>query len=258
MKILILDSSGGFPSKYGVHIISNIIEAHKNHVFGIGVCESPAINKKTTFAKSFRMIKRKCGYILVNKIYKFIRKITKSNCSWVYNEPSEAFNYRETFSVPIFHIPPVNSAETVEFVKENEIDIVFHSGGRILRKPILDAPSIAVVGYHHGDITKYRGPFQGFWELYYNERFAGVTIQTLKSELDTGEILILVEFEIKKNMRLKDVQSMLNWESVSLGAIGIERLINNSNEIQTQYSLGTYRSFPNFFQIFLLFLKGKI
>jgi methionyl-tRNA formyltransferase len=148
--------------------------------------------------------------------------------------------------------------ETVNFVKDNKIDIVFHSGSQILRQPILEAPKLAVVGYHHGDIKKYRGPFQGFWELYYGETKAGVTIQSLKPELDTGAILVLENYPISKDMKLKDVQKMLNWSSVHLGAIGIERLIDRSDKIEYNYRLGEYRSFPNLFDIFWLIIKRRI
>jgi len=62
-------------------------------------------------------------------------------------------------------------------------------GTRVLPPRVFELPTDGSVGVHAGKIPEYRGGPAGFWELYYGEREAGVTVQKLAEELDAGSIV---------------------------------------------------------------------
>lgn len=104
---------------------------------------------------------------------------------------------------------------SVEFRKElvddvNTLaDIGFLFGFGIVKGEILSMGRHGMVGYHHGDMSKYRGRPAGFWEFVRGEDRVGITLQRLSEELDKGEIIVYEEVSIESDDTWQDVKSKL-------------------------------------------------
>lgn len=85
--------------------------------------------------------------------------------------------------------------EIIDIATEN-CDIVINNSSGILAGDILEAPKHGVIGFHSGDIRKYRGVRSGFWEFLNNEAKTGVTLQRYTEELDAGHIIDYQEASI--------------------------------------------------------------
>lgn len=91
--------------------------------------------------------------------------------------------------VPVIEVSDMLSDDTASEIRAMDPDLAIVWGTRILPRRIFDIPTDGSVGVHAGKIPEYRGGPAGFWELYYGEDEAGVTVQKLNEELDAGRIL---------------------------------------------------------------------
>jgi methionyl-tRNA formyltransferase len=112
---------------------------------------------------------------------------------------------------------------TIETVSAKS-DVAVHLRVGILKGEILNAPTRGVIGYHHGDLRKYRGAGYGFWEFMNDEDTAGVTLQILTDDLDAGKILHFKEVDISSATSFKETRRMLLEASVPMLAEGIQKL----------------------------------
>lgn len=258
MKILILDTTHRKTSLYGRVILDEIFKSHGADIFAIATSKPPAEKKRSYFERMKARYKRQRSFIFVDYLFKLLSLLSGKHLSWKYTEPDTYHDFAAHYPVPVVEFERINSGELRDFIIDNQCDVVYHSGGMILKPIILEAPRIGVVGYHHGDIRKYRGPFQCFWELYNGEKEIGITLQILKPVLDTGPVLLIENYPIPEGIKLKELQRISNWESVRLGAEAIARLKDSSFKPIEDYPLGVYRSYPGFFQVMQLAIKGRI
>jgi hypothetical protein len=90
--------------------------------------------------------------------------------------------------------------ETIEKVKDLQLDIILRGGFRILKGAILtDCSKFGVWSFHHGDNKKYRGMPAAFWEVYLNDDTISAILQILKPELDNGTIIGNVRCSVIKH-----------------------------------------------------------
>lgn len=59
----------------------------------------------------------------------------------------------------------------------------------ILKRAMLDLPSVAALNIHHAPLPRYKGMMPTFWQMYHGERTVGITIHTMAEKLDEGSIL---------------------------------------------------------------------
>lgn len=91
--------------------------------------------------------------------------------------------------VPIIEVSDMTSSHAAGQIRALNPDLGIVWGTRILPQQIFDIPTDGSVGIHAGKIPEYRGGPAGFWELYYGESKAGVTVQKLNEALDAGQIV---------------------------------------------------------------------
>ena len=89
------------------------------------------------------------------------------------------------------------SAEEVAKVRAAECDVLIRGGSAILKGEILEASTLGVLSFHHGDNRVNRGGPAGFWESYLKWPATGFIIQRLTSELDGGDVLVRGSYATK-------------------------------------------------------------
>jgi phosphoribosylglycinamide formyltransferase-1 len=101
-----------------------------------------------------------------------------------------------------------------------EVGIV--AGARILKEPVLSAPTRGIVNFHPGLIPEVRGLDALQWAIYEGHAI-GVTAHLIDQRVDAGRILLRQEIPLRKDdtlmevaMRLQDIQSDLLPEVLSL------------------------------------------
>lgn len=77
--------------------------------------------------------------------------------------------------------------------------IIVVAYGKILPKEILDMPKFGCINVHASLLPKYRGAAPIQWALLRGEKVTGVTIMLMDKGLDTGDVLLKSELEIKSD-----------------------------------------------------------
>lgn len=127
-----------------------------------------------------------------------------------------------------------------------ETDIAVRFGFGFLVGDALDAPSMGVLSFHHGDIRSCRGQPMGFWEYVYGEATGGVTLQRINDTLDGGEIVAERQVDIGDAPTWSEVRCRLFAASEPVLAAGISCLTSCHCEPETvpANELGDLYTFP--------------
>ena len=100
----------------------------------------------------------------------------------------------------------LNSAESVDFLRSINPDLVLVFGSGMVREPLFSALPNHAVNLHLGLSPRYRGAATLFWPFYFLEpAFAGGTFHYIVSEPDAGEIIHQVVPELDKEDGIHDV-----------------------------------------------------
>jgi folate-dependent phosphoribosylglycinamide formyltransferase PurN len=206
-------------NKFQLDVIESLL--HSSHKIKAWVIDS-RLSKSHMQKLKDNISKGRGGYILIMALKYFFKKKEASS------DISEIMKYS---GAPSYFTKNINTAETIDKIRSFNTDALVLIGGfGIIKKPILDLCEFGVLSYHHGDMKKYRGQPPGFWELYNNERYAGVTVQKLNEGLDCGEPLCEISVPINKNDTLNSLQKKMY-------SLSSDMMLNALDYLQTKPSL---------------------
>ncbi len=127
---------------------------------------------------------------------------------------SKLMRFARRKNVPYFLLTNLRTKELAEFLYNNKIDLMcVVSMAGLLREPALSAPRLGVLGYHPSILPNYRGPNPWFWQYYFMEKEAGVSIFFLDSGEDSGDIVYQESLPLALGMPFPD----LHQKCVDLG-----------------------------------------
>ena len=128
-----------------------------------------------------------------------------SNIVGVCSKSSSAFNNDfadlkpicSSNSIPFLDVNDINSSSSVNWIKDLKPDVILCFGwSSILKREILNIPSIGVVGYHPTKLPKNRGRHPLIWSLILGLEKSASTFFFIDENVDSGDILSQVDFEI--------------------------------------------------------------
>jgi methionyl-tRNA formyltransferase len=96
--------------------------------------------------------------------------------------------------ISLEHFSNPNSPAAIDWIRRNEIDVIFIFVGYILKRPVLDAPRVCVLNKHSALLPGFRGLLPVFWAKK-EGRPVGVTIYKVNEKIDEGEILVQDAFD---------------------------------------------------------------
>lgn len=132
--------------------------------------------------------------------------------------------------VPVREVSDMLSDRAASEIRAMDPDLAIVWGTRILPRRIFDIPTDGSIGVHAGKIPEYRGGPAGFWELYYGEDEAGVTVQKLNEELDAGQIVKQETVAIDPGDTLADVRAKQHGITADLVVDSVRGLADGSLE----------------------------
>lgn len=104
----------------------------------------------------------------------------------------------------------VNDEETLDLLDEIKPDvIVVVAYGQILRKHILELPKYGCINVHASLLPKYRGAAPINWAIINGETKSGITTMMMEKGLDTGDMLLMEEVDIKETDNAEDLHDKL-------------------------------------------------
>ncbi|AIY84510.1 MAG: methionyl-tRNA formyltransferase [Clostridium baratii] len=122
-----------------------------------------------------------------------------------------------------------NEKEMIEMLKEMKPDfIIVVAFGQILTKEVLDIPKYGCINLHGSILPMYRGAAPINWAIMNGEKVSGNTTMLMDVGLDTGDMLLKDEVEIRDDMTAGELYDILKERGGKLLVDTIEGLVNNT------------------------------
>ena len=132
--------------------------------------------------------------------------------------------FSELNSIDTFYPTDLNDEVFQSKVKKYEPDlIVVYSYGKVLPKKILDIPKSGSINIHCSILPKWRGASPIQRAIQNDEKITGVSFFSMRTEVDTGEILASCTVDIEDSHNTKSLQVELS----NIAGNMIDSVINN-------------------------------
>lgn len=130
--------------------------------------------------------------------------------------------------IPVYQPKKVRKNEEVlETLRELNPDVIaVVAYGKILPKEILDLPKYGCINVHGSLLPKYRGAAPMQWALINGEEKTGITTMFMDVGMDTGDMLLKEEIEIKDEYNLESIHDKLMVIGANLLVDTIDKVIN--------------------------------
>lgn len=121
-------------------------------------------------------------------------------------------------NIPVFQpVKLKNDREVIEKIKEIKPDfMVVVAFGQILSKEVLDIPKYACINLHASLLPKYRGAAPINWAIMKGETKSGNTTMIMDEGIDTGDMLLSDEVDIKDDMTAGELHDILKDRGAEL------------------------------------------
>ena len=110
-----------------------------------------------------------------------------------------------------------NNTEFINKIKELNPDVIcVVAYGKILPKEILEIPEYGCVNVHGSLLPKYRGAAPIQWAVLNGDKTTGITTMYMDEGMDTGDMILKKEVEIKENETTGELWNKLAYEGGKL------------------------------------------
>jgi methionyl-tRNA formyltransferase len=189
---------------YTLPFIKEIILNRQKDIVGLAVAKGNRLTigkkkSKLTYLFSLLLI---MGFLSFSRFsYKTISfkvKLYLSRYLKLINSPS-ILEFAKKRNISTWKIKSPNNKLFLEQLQIIKPDIIINQSQSILKKALLEIPSIGVINRHNALLPKNRGRLTPFWVLYKKEKETGVSIHFLEESLDSGDIIVQEKFKVSPN-----------------------------------------------------------
>ena len=119
--------------------------------------------------------------------------------------------YALSQNIPVYQPKKVrNNEEVLNILNDLKPDfLAVVAYGKILPQEVLDIPRLGAINVHGSLLPKYRGSAPMQWAIINGEKVTGITTMYMDAGMDTGDMLLKEEIEIKEEYNLEDVHDKL-------------------------------------------------
>ena len=146
----------------------------------------PSSDSKKHLQRYFNLLgfKGACfvAFVLVSNLFKkyFFAPFSKKGYTLKQISKKNNINYKR--------ISNINSTESIELLKANNIDFIINSGNQIYKGDILKEFDKRILNRHTSLLPSYGGIYPIFWQLLHGYKDGGVSLHWINEKIDDGEI----------------------------------------------------------------------
>jgi folate-dependent phosphoribosylglycinamide formyltransferase PurN len=193
------------------------------------------------------------GYILKSLIESGIKidalfldsKISGENEDKIWNDrtrgslPLIPLHQFENSQIPSYFVKNHSSSESVHLVKSLNIDLLINAGTpRILKRDMLNAPTIGILNCHPGILPDFRGCTCFEWAVYLDKE-AGNSVHLMTGEIDEGPLVLMESISFKKTDDYSAMRVKIYKHGFDLMARSVQQIINKGdNAFDRNYTIG--------------------
>lgn len=164
--------------------------------------------------------------------------VSKNDNDWYRGVDEVAYK----FNLNLYEEKNINDQNFLNKIKSLNLDlIVCVNFDQILKKDIINLPTIGCINTHASLLPKYRGRAPLNWAMINGEKYSGVTVHFIDEGIDTGDILLQEKIKIDEDYYISDLLNKVKkiYPKIVLNAIrALES--NNLNLIKPDLSKGFY------------------
>lgn len=133
-------------------------------------------------------------------------------------------------NIPVFQPKKLRkNDEVLEQLKELNPDVIaVVAYGKILPREILELPKYGCINVHGSLLPKYRGAAPMQWALINGEEKTGITTMFMDVGMDTGDMLLKEEIEIKDEYNLESIHDILMQIGSKLLVETIDKVVDGT------------------------------
>lgn len=148
----------------------------------------------------------------------------------------------DKFNLNLYEEKNINDQNFLNKIKSLNLDlIVCVNFDQILKKDIINLPTIGCINTHASLLPKYRGRAPLNWAMINGEKYSGVTVHFIDEGIDTGDIILQEKIKIDEDDYICDLLNKVKniYPKIVLNSIkSLE--CNNLNLIKPDLSKGFY------------------
>ncbi len=151
----------------------------------------------------------------------------------------------ESYDLNVLERSDLNNPEFHKILKRFDPDLFISIASPIIfKKQLIKIPKLDTINIHNAPLPKYRGMLPNFWQLYHDEKEAGMTIHRIDTGIDTGDKLVQYFLPISPNDSLHDLIIKTKKEGVGQLIKVIDDFRNGKVKYAKIEGEGSYFSFP--------------
>ncbi len=166
--------------------------------------EAPSRKRRSLVEKLKRSLKYEGYLATVRKFFAIVSgKKTRGEkeIEEVISNQADLIRLCAKLGIPAIPVADFHDDAAKELLRSLKPDLGIVYGTNILRKSVFSIPRLGSINMHQGLAPKYRGGPSVFWELLNNESEVGITVHTVESKVDTGEIIAQATVPLEYDFR---------------------------------------------------------
>lgn len=124
--------------------------------------------------------------------------------------PSPVKKLAQSLKIPVMEVNKIDSDVCKELKKYSPDFLIVEDYGLILPPSLLAIPKYAPINIHHSLLPKYRGASPAPSTILAGEKISGVSVITMTSEVDAGNILAQQEYMLRPDETTDSLLTQLN------------------------------------------------
>jgi methionyl-tRNA formyltransferase len=224
--------------------IKHIIHSKQQNIIGL----AEAKGDRMTIGKNKSKIEYIFSLLLImgffyftkNSLITIMDKIKKKLSKFKLLPNPSIGTFAEKMNIPTYYIKSANNKEFLEMLRSLKPDIIINQSQSIIKKDLLEIPTIGVINRHNALLPKNRGRLTPFWVLLKNDDYTGVSIHFVNEGIDAGDIIVQKKYKVspidtfnsivKKNYEIAPKAII---EAIELLEKGQTEFISNNDEEAT-------------------------
>ncbi len=229
--------------------IQRIIEERKEDIIGLAVSRGDRLKLSKGKSKAEYLVSL---FLIMGPIY-FLSNVTRTlwfKCrkylatNGLGSNPS-ILAYAQDLGIAIYEIKTPNSKSFQRELRRLQPDVIINQSQSIIKKQLLEIPTIGVINRHNALLPRNRGRLTPFWVLYRGESETGVSIHFVEEGIDSGEIIVQKRFPVSKSETFRSLVKK-NYQIAPVAMLeALERLEEGEKDyIENPDELATYNTTP--------------
>jgi methionyl-tRNA formyltransferase len=237
---------------YTLPFLKDIFFARKDDICGIALVKKGnrvSVQKhQSKFIYLITLLIILGPFLYFENVFKVFKYKTRKKLSQYFKfiQSPSLLKEAENQNIPTFEIQNPNNKAFLSALNEIKPDVIINQSQSIIKKELLTIPKIGVINRHNALLPKNRGRLTPFWVKYKKEKYTGVSIHFLTEEIDAGDIIYQVKFEVKKKDSIRKIVKKNYIVARKAMLIALEKLEKGDKTyIKNDSSKASYNTIPS-------------